>query len=96
MSCAVGRRWGSDPVLLWLWRRLEATAAIRPLAWEPPYAASSALKRAKRQKKKKSGRDEEIEMSNQQRMVVKCAGQINKEREGGGRSYTREKFKKSA
>ena len=28
----------ADPELLWLWRRLEATATIQPLAWEPPYA----------------------------------------------------------
>ena len=34
--------------LLWLWRRLAATAPIRPLAWEPPYAAGGALKRQKK------------------------------------------------
>jgi len=28
--------------LLWLWRRPVATAPIRPLAWEPPYAAGAA------------------------------------------------------
>ena len=53
MSCGVGRRHVSDPVLLWLWRRLVATALIRPLAWEPPYAVEVALEKAKRQKKKK-------------------------------------------
>ena len=42
VSCGVGRRRGSDPTLLWLWRRLVATAPIRPLAWEPPYAAGAA------------------------------------------------------
>ena len=52
MSCGVGRRQGSDPVLLWLWPRPEATALIRPLAWEPPYAVGAALKKDKRQKKK--------------------------------------------
>ena len=31
-----------------------ATALIQPLAWEPPYAVGVALKRTKRQKKKKS------------------------------------------
>ena len=41
----VGRRRGSDPELLWLWLRPGATAPIRPLAWEPPYAAGAALKR---------------------------------------------------
>ena len=38
VSYGVGRRRGSDPELLWLWRRPAATAPIRPLAWEPPYA----------------------------------------------------------
>ena len=28
--------------MLWLWRRPVATAPIRPLAWEPPYAAGAA------------------------------------------------------
>ena len=28
-----------------LWYRSAAAALIRPLAWEPPYAASAALKR---------------------------------------------------
>ena len=53
MSCGVGRRLGSDLVLLCLWRRPVAIALIRPLAWEPPYAAGAALKRQKDQKKKK-------------------------------------------
>ena len=42
MSCGVGCRRGSDPALLWLWRRPVATAPIGPLAWEPPYAAGAA------------------------------------------------------
>ena len=45
MSCSVGCRCGSDPVLLGLWCRLAAAAPIGPLAWEPPYAASVALER---------------------------------------------------
>ena len=46
-------QWVKDPVLLWLWRRLAATAPIRPLAWEPQCAAPSvALKRTKGQKLK--------------------------------------------
>ena len=53
MSCGVGRRQGSHLALLWLWCRLAATAPIGPLAWEPPYAAGTALKRQKDQKKKK-------------------------------------------
>ena len=35
-------------MLLWLWRRLAAAAPIRPLAWEPPYAAGATLKRQKK------------------------------------------------
>ena len=51
MSCGVGCRCGSDLSLLWLWHRLEATAAIQPLAWEPPYAVGAAQKMAKKKKK---------------------------------------------
>ena len=53
MSCGVDCRSGSDPPLLWLWRRPAATVPIGPLAWEHPYAVGSALEKAKRQKKKK-------------------------------------------
>ena len=53
MSCGVGGRCGSDLVLLWLWCRQVATAPIRPLAWEPPYATGAALKSQKTKKKKK-------------------------------------------
>ena len=38
--------------MLWLWRTLAAVALIRPLAWEPSYAVSVALKRKKKKKKK--------------------------------------------
>ena len=47
MSCVVGHTCGSDPMLLWLWRRPATTALIIPLAWEPPYAMGEALKRQK-------------------------------------------------
>ena len=53
MSCGVGHRRGLDPMLLWLWCTLVATALIGPLAWEPPYAMGVDLEKAKRQKKKK-------------------------------------------
>ena len=36
MSCGIVCRSGSDPTLLWC--RMAATALIRPLAWELPYA----------------------------------------------------------
>ena len=52
MSCGVGRRYGSDLALLWLWCRLAATGPIGPLAWEPPYAAGTALERQKDGKQK--------------------------------------------
>ena len=49
MSRGVGCRHGSDPALLWLWHRPAATAPIRPLGWEPPFAVGAALKRTKQQ-----------------------------------------------
>ena len=54
MSCGVGRRHGSDLALLWLWCRPVATAPIRPLAWEPPYAMGVAVEKDKKTKKKKN------------------------------------------
>ena len=49
-GCAVGHRHGSDPMLLWLWCRPAATAWIRPLAWESPYATGVAVKIPKKKK----------------------------------------------
>ena len=57
MSCGVGRRYSSDPALLWFWRRLAATAPIRPIAWEHPYTKGATLEKAKRQKKKKKKKE---------------------------------------
>ena len=54
MSCGVVPRRSSDLKLLWLWRRPVATAPIRLLTWEPPYASGVALKRQKKKKKKES------------------------------------------
>ena len=50
MSCGIGHRLSSDPPLLWLWHRLAATAPIRPLAQEPPYAMGVALEKTKKKK----------------------------------------------
>ena len=47
-------RWVTDPVWLWLWRRPVATTPIRPLAWEPPYAESAALKNKQTKKHKET------------------------------------------
>ena len=41
-----------DLTLLWLWCSPVATALIRPLAWESPYATGVAQAMAKRQTKK--------------------------------------------
>ena len=49
----LGRRHGLDPLLLWLWRRPEATAPIRPLACVPPCATGVALEKTKQKKKEK-------------------------------------------
>jgi len=64
MSCGVRCRCGSDSALLWLWHRLEATALIRPLAWEPPCAVGAALENTKKKKKKKKKEEEEREKRN--------------------------------
>ena len=53
LSCGVGGRHSSDPELLRLWCRPAATAPIRPLAREPPYARKQPKEIAKRPKKKK-------------------------------------------
>ena len=50
LSCGVGRNRGSDPAWLWLWLWPAAVAPIRPLAWELPHAAGTALKDQKTQK----------------------------------------------
>ena len=52
MSCGVGHRHGSDPVLLWLWCKPVAIALIRPLALEPPYASGAAQEKAKNKQNK--------------------------------------------
>ena len=52
-AVVLGRRRGSDPTLLWLWHRPATTVSIRPLTWDPPYAAGAAQEIAKREKKKK-------------------------------------------
>ena len=43
-------QWVGDPVLLWLWGRLEAVTLIGPLAWG---SMGAALERQKKKKKKK-------------------------------------------
>ena len=54
VSCGVGRRCGSDHALLWLWCRPAATAPIRSLTWEFPYASGEALGKAEKQEQTKN------------------------------------------
>ena len=58
----LGRRRSLDLALLWLWYRLVATAPIRPLARDPPYATDVALQRQKDKKKKKIGEMDSIHL----------------------------------
>ena len=50
MSCGTGHKHSLDPALLWLWYSPATKAPIRPLAWEPLYAACAALKSKQKQK----------------------------------------------
>ena len=47
-SCAVGHRYGSEPMLLWLWCRSAAAALIWPLTWELQKVQSLKKKGKKR------------------------------------------------
>ena len=44
----------------WLWCRPAAIALIQPLAWEFPYATSTAIKRKKEGKKRKKEKERNI------------------------------------
>ena len=48
MSCGVGHRCSSDPLLLWLCHGYTAVAPIHPVAWELSYAVGAALKSQKK------------------------------------------------
>ena len=64
MSCGVGHRCGSDPVLLWLW--LAAAVLIWHLAWDLPYAAGAALKR---KGKEREGKGRHMKESNKAKSI---------------------------
>ena len=51
--------------MLWLWYRLPATAPIRLLAREPPYAEGAALEKTKRQKKRERKKERKKKKKNQ-------------------------------
>ena len=57
MSCGVGHSRSLVSALLWLWCRPAAAAPIRPLAWEPPYAAGVAQKNLKKKMYRNRGLD---------------------------------------
>ena len=59
-------------MLLWPWRRPPATTLIRPLACEPPYAASVALKRQKTKKKKKKKKATHTKNSDLEILTLGC------------------------
>ena len=61
MNCGVDHRYGSDPVLLWLWCGPAAAAPIWPPSWEPLYAVGVALK--KKKKRPHSGVHAELSLS---------------------------------
>ena len=68
-------QWVKDPVLLWLWCRPAAIAPIRPLAWEPPYATSVALKRQdKTRQDKKEKRKKEKEKERKADILLEALG----------------------
>ena len=66
--------------------RMRCTCIYLPFLPRDAWARTVILRHSQN-----SGRNEEMEMSIQQRMVVKFAGQINKKE-----SYTRERLRKSA
>ena len=74
----MGRRLGSDPTLLWLWRRLVATAPIQPLTWEPPHVAGAAEGMTKRQKdKKKKEEGPKLEIESELQLLTYTTAQGN-------------------
>ena len=54
MSYHIGHRRGSGPELLWLWRRLVATALMRPPSLGTSICRECGHRKDKKKKKKKS------------------------------------------
>ena len=50
MSCGVGDKCGSDPVLLWLWCLPVAVIPFQPLSWEFSYAMGGPKLEEKKKK----------------------------------------------
>jgi len=74
VSCGVCCRHSSDPVLLWLWCRLVATAPIGPLAWEPPNAVGVAQEMAKIKDKTKQNKKKEKKPTDLENRLVVAKG----------------------
>jgi len=51
---------GSDIAVSLAQARPVATAPMRPLAWEPPYAAGAALEKTEKKKKKELDQSEDL------------------------------------
>ena len=81
MSCGVGHRHGSVQAWLWLLCKLAAAAPIGPLAWEPPYAASMALK-SKKEKDLETRKSQDCLRSRKKASVMSL---VNKLRMGAGK-----------
>ena len=56
VSCGVGDRRSSDPMLRWWWRKPAAVVPIQLLAWEPPYVMDVALKMQNKTKGKEKNK----------------------------------------
>ena len=80
MSCGGDHRYGSDPVLLWLWCRLAATAWVRLLAWECPYAMGVTLKQQKKKKKRENEKERKKERKGKKERERKKEKEGRKER----------------
>ena len=75
MNYGVSHRHGSDLAFLWLWHRQVAVAPVGPLAWEPPYATGTALKRKKdKTKKKKKNQKQQTNKTHTQMnyIIIQC------------------------
>ena len=52
-------QWVGDPALLWLWRKLVATAPIRPLAWESHILQVQPERKREKERWREGGIEEE-------------------------------------
>ena len=92
MSCGVGCRHGSDPALLWLWCRPAATAPIRRLTWEPPYAVGALKRQKDKKEREKERRQEGKKEEDQDHILRKYPVSSFPERKIEGKKREREKY----